>query len=694
VTAAALATAALRSLWLGAMLVLAGRLILAALPRLGPGARYRLWALILFGTLALPLLPAPGRRDPRQAAPAPRTAQLEAAPVSSRRGPPEAGRVVASVSGAEAVESSEPGAAPVTGQTRLGVTAGVLNALLLLWLAGAALGAVTLCRQLAGLARLKRRAGVPTPGLAGQFATGLVLLRPRRKIRLLLSDDVNLPAACGYLRPAVVLPASLPGRLDVEEIRHLLLHEVAHLARWDDWGLLAQRVLLLCCWWHPVVWWLCRRLESEREFAADALASAPGDRRRYARTLVRLAGLTRPRATGALAPGALRGEFTARVEALLGARHRRSSLSRRVTAAAAAVLLLAGARLRPPAVHSPLPAGAVAVDAPPAPADPRAIAARLDSAFTSYADSGFSGTILVARGGEVLLERGYGWADRERRIPATAATRYSAAGMTKMFTAAAILTLAESGRLRVSDSLSRYVGPLPGPKAGVTLHQLLTYTDGLTRQSAPVYRPTEAGFVAAVAATPASFTPGTGYRYNDFGHSLLGVVIERSTGERFETFIRRRFLGPAGLSATGFEPDGGPVAVEYSGPAGDLRPIPPRAYQWGRRGSLGLVTTAGDLYRWFRALHDPRVIPPAVRDRMFQTYGATDWGGIQGYGWSLVPRPGGRRIWRRVAGTPGFEGELLYDPAGDWTAVILVNSRLGWRFEVWREIERAMAVPG
>jgi CubicO group peptidase (beta-lactamase class C family) len=319
----------------------------------------------------------------------------------------------------------------------------------------------------------------------------------------------------------------------------------------------------------------------------------------------------------------------------------------------------------------------------------------LDSRLSDLAARGFSGTVLVAQGDSVVLDKGYGLADRERSIRATRATRYSTAGMTKMFTAVAILTLADEGKLSVQDSLGRWFDDLPADMARVTIHQLLTHSDGLTRLSAPVYRADPYDFIDAVAVTPRAFPSGSSYRYNDFGHSILGLIVELETGEEYEAYIARRFLSPAGMTHTSFEPDGESTATEYSGQADALSPIGPRAYTWGRRGSLGLVSTSGDLFRWSRALRDPTVVPAAVWQGMQRTYGRADWGADIGYGWDRMRTIHGV-LWRRVAGTPGMEGELLYDPVRDWTAIILVNTRLGWRFKVWDRITHQMAtdVPG
>ena len=97
---------------------------------------------------------------------------------------------------------------------------------------------------------------------------------------------------------------------------------------------------------------------------------------------------------------------------------------------------------------------------------------KLDAQLTRFAQYGFSGSVLVAREGEVVLLKGYGLADVDRRIPNTAATRFELNSMTKMFTAVAILQLDASGRLHVGDPVDRYLGPFPSGKPGATIEQL------------------------------------------------------------------------------------------------------------------------------------------------------------------------------------------------------------------------------
>lgn len=679
------------SLWLGLLLGALALIMIRVVPGLNPAWRYRIWYTTLALMLLLPLatlarIPGEGRAQPSAAAisdHSPATAPsptVRPSPVGkSRPGVPSE------------PESADGGRGPREWGWRLQAPARVLDWLMWIWLAGFAFGAARLALEAERLARLRRQARPPSHDLLQIWSQAIRAVPTGRTLRLLVSDHIAVPMACGWLRPAVMIPSRIDQVLTREETRHLLMHELAHLTRRDDWHQMICQLASVIGWWHPLIRWVIGRLEAEGELACDEVVAKRTGRRPYARTLVRVAGLALKR-TSPLAPAASRGQLSERVESLVGgAAPATLPAWRRILAGATlGSVTAAGIWLGPPVIGVRAEVPAATAERPrPGPA-PGIVGNELDRIFSRFADSGFSGTILVAVGGRIVLEKGYGWADRERQIPATAATRYSTAGITKLFTAAAILTLEEEGRLTVRDTLARWTGPLPGAKQDVTLHQLLTHTDGLTRLQAPVYRHSADDFVAAVGATPAAFAPGTGYRYNDFGHSLLGLVVERASGMSYETFIRHRFLKPAGMAATGFEGDDGPVAVEYAGPAGRLVAIPKRAYLWGRRGSLGMVSTASDLYQWFRAMSDPRVLPPRVRERMLTPMEQSDWGAEQGYGWDFQPRPDGHRLWRRVAGTPGFEGELLHDPVAGWTAVILVNSRLGWRFRIWEAIERTI----
>ena len=681
---AELLTATIVSLWIGGVLALGASLLIRSLA-LRPATRCRVWSLVLVLTVVAPLARIALRpaEPPAVAAASEPGAPTPAAGTGDARTPMDS-PVPGTEEGNSAIRlaaSERTSPEPV-----LSLNSSLGMAILLVWLVGSLGSLVWLAFQVFQLVRIKRSGSYPGPSLR-RIWDELSADRTHRRVRLLLSVRSQLPAACGYFRPAVIAPAQLCRELNDEEMRHLLLHELAHLNRYDDWALLVHRTIQVVLWWHPVIWYASRRLDAEREIACDEIVVRGGDRRRYARTLVRVAEVARGR-TVEMAPGILRGDLTRRIESLLCITGPAKRSGRARAGVLAASMLVGALLITPPSIRFGLRAGPELRELP----DHRpAIAAHLDSTFAAYADSGFAGSVLVAMGDSIILARGYGLADRERGIPATADTRYSVAGFTKMFTAAAILVLEREGRLRVTDSIARFFGSLPGSDGQVTLDQLLTHTDGLTRQNAPVYRSNPRQFIRALSASPDSFAPGQGYRYNDFGHSLLGVIVEQVSGTSYENFVREHFIVPAGLGHTGFENDRGETyATEYAGPPGNQTPIPPRSYTWGRRGSLGMVSTVGDMYRWVRSLEDTRVIPADVRERMFQVHGPTDWDAERGYGWDRVRQRDGSVLWRRVAGTPGMEGEILYDPIRKWTAVILVNSRVEWRFRVWKDIADAV----
>ena len=147
----------------------------------------------------------------------------------------------------------------------------------------------------------------------------------RRAARLLVSDSVSVPTAIGFLRPAVVLPERLLRELPAEDLRQVLLHELAHLRRWDDWSNALQQIVKAVLCFHPAVWWLERRIALEREMACDdAVIAATAQPRAYAECLARLAENSALRRSVSLAQAAVTRvrQLTARVTRILDGQHR------------------------------------------------------------------------------------------------------------------------------------------------------------------------------------------------------------------------------------------------------------------------------------------------------------------------------------------------------------------------------------
>ena len=151
----------------------------------------------------------------------------------------------------------------------------------------------------------------------------------------------------------------------------------------------------------------------------------------------------------------------------------------------------------------------------------------------------------MRRGKTVLAEGAFGFADLENRVPATVDTVYAIGSLTKQFTAAAVLLLADEGKLSLDDPLGKFVPAFPEPGRNATVRQLLNHTSGIRSMTSlgPKYwaqtgrEIAPADLVALFADEPADFPAGTDYRYSNSGYVLLGLVVEKASGESWGAFL-------------------------------------------------------------------------------------------------------------------------------------------------------------
>ena len=269
--------------------------------------------------------------------------------------------------------------------------------------------------------------------------------------------------------------------------------------------------------------------------------------------------------------------------------------------------------------------------------------AELDGYLRRLEAFGFSGAVLVARGGEVVLARGYGMADTVRRTPVTPRTVFYSASISKQFTAAAVMKLVDQGRLSPSDSLGALFGEVPRDKRGITVHQLLTHSAGIPGEH-PSVEDREA-WVRSLLAAPLEYTPGSRSSYSNAGFSLAAAVVERVSGRPFEIFLREHLFRPAGLESTDFawQPERLDATRIAYGWGGGIESDPRRfPGGWGTRGASGIMTTVEDLWRWERALAGGRILSDTAQRRLVQGYVPTAPGVVPeldyGYGWYFVQR--------------------------------------------------------
>jgi CubicO group peptidase (beta-lactamase class C family) len=349
-------------------------------------------------------------------------------------------------------------------------------------------------------------------------------------------------------------------------------------------------------------------------------------------------------------------------------------------------------------IHLCVPMLLLAIVAAPAASQPTSAAKpdtqRMDEAIRFYADNPprFMGVVLVARGTDVLFVKGYGMANLEWSVPHTPTTRIPIGSNSKQFTAAAILLLEERGKLRVTDPIKSY---LPDPQAAwdaITFHHLLSHTSGLLNSA-----PAERGTLALPARPdktlerfrnmPLQFAPGTRFGYSNAGYQLLAYLIERTSGQRYEDFLRENIFEPLGMkdsdsgthapvipslaSGYGRRPGGeqGSTAAFLNAPFIDLS---------NGMGAGSLYSTVGDLHRWTLGLFGGRLLRGDSLTKMttpvIQLTGAQREMVDGGYAYGLIAGTSeGRRRFTHVGGVNGFVSYLVYYPASQVTVALLGN---------------------
>jgi CubicO group peptidase (beta-lactamase class C family) len=309
--------------------------------------------------------------------------------------------------------------------------------------------------------------------------------------------------------------------------------------------------------------------------------------------------------------------------------------------------------------------------------------------------AGASGTLIAARAGEMVHCRGFGTADRAGRVPARCDTVYDIMSMTKQFTAAAVLKLQMTGRLEVTDPISRYVEAVPADKRAITVQQLLTHTSGLVEGLGDDYEPiSRRELVAGALDSELQSAPGAEHHYSNLGYSLLAAIIEAASGTGYEEFLATSLFAPSGMTQTGYvlpDWDHAQVAVEYD-PQGRPRGTPfdhPWATDgpyWNLRGNGGLLSTARDMFRWHRALEGDTVLDRRAKDDLFRPRVLEEEGGESsyGYGWVVLDTDYGPVAWHN-GGNGWSYGEYVRllddDVMVFWVTNRYRDDTAGWNLE-------------
>lgn len=297
----------------------------------------------------------------------------------------------------------------------------------------------------------------------------------------------------------------------------------------------------------------------------------------------------------------------------------------------------------------------------------------------------FSGAALVGRDGEVIFSAAYGAADRANGVPNTLETSFRLGSMNKMFTAVAILQLAEAVVIDLTAPVGRYITDYPNHDVAskVTIHELLTHTGGTGDIFGPQFDAhrlelrTLDDYVKLYGERGPEFEPGTSWAYSNYGMVLLGVAIERVTGKTYYDYVEEHIYRPAGMSSTASLPEDQLVpgrSIGYTREAADAE-WAPNTDTLPYRGTSagGGYSTVEDLHRFARALLSNRLLSPPFTKLLLSGKVDPGPGGRYAYGFFDARDADGNGWVGHGGGAPGMNGDLRIYPKTGYVVVVLAN---------------------
>ena len=291
----------------------------------------------------------------------------------------------------------------------------------------------------------------------------------------------------------------------------------------------------------------------------------------------------------------------------------------------------------------------------------------------------YSGAVLVAHQGRIVLERAWGMADRERQIPNGTGTQFCIGSMNKMFTAVAVLQLVQQGRVSLDKPIATWWPDYPNHDlaARVTIRELLSHSGGAGDIFTPEYEAhrlevrTLADYVRLFGNRPVAFEPGTRMEYSNYGYILLGRIIELVSGESYQGYVHKHIYAPAGMLRTDSRPESDHVegrAVGYTHGAGGLVPNS-EALPWSGTSAGGGYSTVHDLFLFAQALQAGTLLDARL---LKEATSASKLRADYGLGFYILPDGG----YGHGGGAPGINGEMHILPHSGYVLVALANRDL------------------
>src|SRR5262245_15957658 len=313
------------------------------------------------------------------------------------------------------------------------------------------------------------------------------------------------------------------------------------------------------------------------------------------------------------------------------------------------------------------------------------ITARIDAIVEAPIKAGkvAGASVPVVKGNETILQKGYGFADLELDVPTPPRATYEIGSITKQFTAASILLLAEQGKLSLDDELTKFFPDYPTQGNRVTIRRLLNHTSGIKgytelpefREFQMLKKPKE-DLVKLFSAKPFDFTPGEEMIYNNSAFFLLGLIIEKVSGKSYADFVQEYLFDPVAMKDSYYCSEKAIHKNHAHGYDTERNTLVLKAYldhSWPYAAG-SLCSNTSDLVSWNKALHGGKVLRPESYRQMTSPGVLNDGTKIR-YGMGIgLSSLDGRKAISHGGGINGFLSESEYLPDDDLIIVVLLNT--------------------
>lgn len=314
------------------------------------------------------------------------------------------------------------------------------------------------------------------------------------------------------------------------------------------------------------------------------------------------------------------------------------------------------------------------------------IAAKIEEYMKSAIEvERFSGSILVARNGKIIVSKGYGMANVELDVPNTPSTVFRLASVTKQFTAASIMMLQERGKLNTGDPFCKYLENCPAQWQGIKIRHLLTMTSGIPGVTGLELGPLRGlpvpwdQWLEATRKKPLEFAPGETFKYSNTGYTLLGFIIERVSGKSYGEFLQENIFTPLGMKQTGYEDPLRIIknrATGYRQLPGDPVTNVPYAEMIRLYAAGGIYSTTEDLLLWDQALYTDKILSRKSIEEMSTPFRDMYPGKSYAYGWWTSQKFGRTEI-AHGGNLAGFITYFARYPSDRVTVIVLSNNGRG-----------------